>query len=686
MSFKDLENIKSSYNSVRMDEDLVNDFYIPVLSHAKKYDRISGYFTSTSLAIAARGISKFIEHNGHMRLICGNQLNQEDVDVINDAESLKDIVNESFLNDYFSIEDGIEKDYIKLLGWMIANNFLEIKIGFNMKNPSGSIDELVHTKTGILYDDESEVIFFNGSVNETASGWGSNLEIITVDKSWEYVGVKENRIDPHIEDFEYCWNGEYPYMSVMNVPEASKRELIKNAPKNDEELRILIDKINKKQGTSQKKKEPRNYQLEAISKWKSNDFQGILAMATGTGKTITALSCFDYLNNKKVALTVIVCPQKHLISQWEHSLFEDLCYDGEVLIASGDFKWKKQFLELIGDLMSGIKKSAVVFTTFNTFSKKDFIDKINYYDGAIFLIIDEVHGIGALEFRKGLLQDKYDYRLGLSATPEIKDDFERTDLVYDYFGGIVYEYSLEKAIKNGFLTHYNYHPEFVNLNESELEDYKYYTSKIANLLNNPKLTLKDEKILNGYLKHRRDIINNAEEKYKYLRDFLEENTDIKDLIIYCTGEQLPEVRKMLDELDISNHKFTGEESTKIVNGESERDKILRLFKNGHYQVLIGIKCLDEGVDVPSTQTAILMASTLNSRQHIQRRGRVLRKSPGKDGAEIYDLIVFPNIKNESDSIKAILENERARYDEYANLADNFSECSRDFMNKWEENR
>ena len=314
------------------------------------------------------------------------------------------------------------------------------------------------------------------------------------------------------------------------------------------------------------------------------------------------------------------------------------------------------------------------------------IDKINYYDGAIFLIIDEVHGIGALEFRKGLLQDKYDYRLGLSATPEIKDDFERTDLVYDYFGGIVYEYSLEKAIKNGFLTHYNYHPEFVNLNESELEDYKYYTSKIANLLNNPKLTLKDEKILNGYLKHRRDIINNAEEKYKYLRDFLEENTDIKDLIIYCTGEQLPEVRKMLDELDISNHKFTGEESTKIVNGESERDKILRLFKNGHYQVLIGIKCLDEGVDVPSTQTAILMASTLNSRQHIQRRGRVLRKSPGKDGAEIYDLIVFPNIKNESDSIKAILENERARYDEYANLADNFSECSRDFMNKWEENR
>ena len=140
----------------------------------------------------------------------------------------------------------------------------------------------------------------------------------------------------------------------------------------------------------------------------------------------------------------------------------------------------------------------------------------------------------------------------------------------------------------------------------------------------------------------------------------------------------------MDELGISNHKFTGEESTKKINGKSERDRILELFAKGHYQVLIGIKCLDEGVDVPSTKTAILMASTLNSRQHVQRRGRVLRKSPGKDSADIYDLIVFPKIKNEPDYIKRILKNEQLRYDEYANLAYNYAECSKQFIEKWEE--
>ena len=81
-----------------------------------------------------------------------------------------------------------------------------------------------------------------------------------------------------------------------------------------------------------------------------------------------------------------------------------------------------------------------------------------------------------------------------------------------------------------------------------------------------------------------------------------------------------------------------------------------------------------------------MASTLNSRQHIQRRGRVLRKSPGKEIANIYDLVVFPNIKNESDSIKRIVRNEQKRYDEYADLADNYVECSKLFIEKWEENK
>ena len=214
----------------------------------------------------------------------------------------------------------------------------------------------------------------------------------------------------------------------------------------------------------------------------------------------------------------------------------------------------------------------------------------------------------------------------------------------------------------------------------------YYTHKMSRFIGKEKLTQKEEKALRSFQRKRRNIINNAEAKMAFLRDFLRNNKDIKDLIIYCTGEQKREILEYLNELGISNHQFTGEESTKKVHGESERDRILRLFSSGYFQVLVGIKCLDEGVDVPSTQTAILMASTLNSRQHVQRRGRVLRKSPGKEKANIFDLVVFPNIKNEPDYIKRIIKNEQKRYDEYADLADNYVECSKLFMKKWEENR
>ena len=221
-------------------------------------------------------------------------------------------------------------------------------------------------------------------------------------------------------------------------------------------------------------------------------------------------------------------------------------------------------------------------------------------------------------------------------------------------------------------------------NNDELDEYKYYSMKIANLFAKKKKTRNDENKLQRYLIKRRNVINNAESKYDYLREFISKNRDIKDLIVYCTGVQMPKVQEILNEFDIPNRKFTGEESSKKVKGKSERDKILELFARGHYHALVAIKCLDEGVDVPSTKTALLMASTLNSRQHIQRRGRILRKSPGKKRANIYDLIIFPKIKNEPESVKSILRNEQKRYDEYADLADNFSECSKKFVEKWEE--
>ena len=307
MSFKEIQaEIKPSYNSAN--SDIVNDFYNKVLSESFRYDRISGFFSSTSLAVAARGIDKFIKNNGHMRLICGAQLDEEDLKSINNSEDLKNIIDEKFLKDYNSIEDELIKNHVKVLGWMVANGYLEIKIGINKKSDGSFSNGMLHSKIGIMYDELGDSLLFNGSVNETAYGWKNNIESLKVFFSWKNPEYMED----DKKDFENFWKGLDPSLAIFEVPEATQKKLIEISPKSRKELEEL--QLNHKPKL-------REYQNDALKSWLDNGRKGIFAMATGTGKTFTALSCFDELSSKKSQLmTVIVCPQKHLISQWERNL------------------------------------------------------------------------------------------------------------------------------------------------------------------------------------------------------------------------------------------------------------------------------------------------------------------------------------------------------------------------------
>ncbi|WP_405316009.1 DEAD/DEAH box helicase family protein [Methanobrevibacter sp.] len=673
--------IETSYYSAKC--NLVDAFYNIALSESTRYDRVSGFFSSTSLAVAALGMSQFILNNGHMRLVCSAKLNQDDVEAINDADDLKKIISCNFAEDFESIENELLKNHVKMLGWMIAKGILEIKIGVKV-DENGNLDiGMVHPKIGILYDDSDNSIVFDGSVNESRFGWLKNVESLRVFKSWKHMEFMES----DASHFDELWYNSTEGVEVFDIPDIPKSILVDNAPKTDGEFEKLIFETNEelKKSLSKAKPKLRGYQNEAVKNWIENGYKGIFSMATGTGKTYTALSCFDrVISNNDSLLTVIACPQLHLIDQWKSSI-KDFKYDGKCIVASGDNKhWKKDLMKTIADLM-GSKKSAVVLASFNKFSDNDFINTVKLHSGESFLIVDEVHGIGSYKFRQGFLDIDYDYKLGLSATPEIEDDLERTDLVYDYFGGIVFEYSLKKAIKDGFLTPYNYHPIFVDLTEDELKKYKLLSKKIATLLGNNNLKPKDEENLEKYIRQRRNLINKAVNKLNCLREFLNDHKDIKDLIVYGADKNhLKEIKSILDEYDISNHNFTGDESTKKINGKSEREIILNLFSSEHYRALCAMKCLDEGVDVPSTKNAILLASTMNSRQHIQRRGRILRKYPGKKIANIYDFIVVPNLKNEPESVKNILKSEKKRYDEYVNSAKNRIDCRIKIANKWEE--
>lgn len=643
MSFKDIKNnLKTSYNSARTGANLVDDFYVPVLSNANRYDRISCYFNSTSLALASRGISKFIGNNGHMRLICGCQLTPKDKDAIINADSLKDFINESFLSDYRSLEEGFKKDHVRLLGWMIANDYLEIKIAFNLKNPTRSIEDLVHTKTGLLYDDNEDIIFFNGSVNETASGWALNLEAIDVFNTWRYPEL----VQPHVDDFELSWEGKFPAMLVMDAPQASIQELIGDAPSDENELKELLKRFDKK---PKDPRTPRDYQIEAVSNWILNDKKGILEMATGTGKTYTAKLCIENVLNEENALVVISCPYLHLIEQWKNELssFDD-CEFFE-FHSDGDKDWKRTFSDLITTINLGVnlKKRPIILTIQDTFHTPEFTKNIFKCEIKKLLVVDEVHHVGSSTYSEGL-KPPYDYYLGLSATPERYMDPKGTQRLLYYFKKIVYRFTLSQALilrdeeGNPFLTNYDYHPIKVNISEGEHKN--------------------------------KSTANNTEKKYQILEEIIDSlEKPIDHLIIFCSSSQLGRVLKILNEKGIKRKsRFTYRENRNM------RKKLLKEFDEGTLKALVAIRCLNEGVDVPSTDKVIIMSSSPNPAENVQRRGRVLRRHKGKEKAYIYDMVVIPDDDSKLEHFK---ETELDRLLEFISSSDNKKE-NRELLIEW----
>ena len=673
MSFKDIDTkIKGFYTSTH--DNLVDDVYNPILSNTLKYDRLSGFFNSTSLACAARGISNLIKNNGKMRLLCGAQLDERDLIAIENADDLKNIVNKNFLGEYENLENQFVKNHVLLLGWMIANDFLEIKIGINTNGEQYKPDGMLHMKRGIFYDENDDCVMFIGSVNETCSGWTKNLEEFRVDKSW----VHPEAINGPVRNFEELWNGKIPELLVFDIPNESKEILIKNSPKNKVEVQKIIQKIENIRMKPKDTRELFPHQKEAIKSWLDNNKTGILEMATGTGKTFTALKCLEEVLMEECVLTVIACPFSHIIDQWENDINKlDL---GNIYKFYGDANsnWRSeaQDLKFNINLPLSFNKPNIILTTHNTFSNIDFINFINACKIKKCLIVDEMHHVGARGYGNGLIPN-YDYKLGLSATPARFMDYDGTEFLMEKFDKIVYKFTIVDALnkKNpktnkSFLTPYEYYPIKVDLNNLEIDKYKELNRKIAQCYNNSGDIDDSNPTLSALFNQRRKIINNAEEKYFAFRNILRNLNDKSHLIVFCSNKQLPKVLKILSDENIRpRHRFTKDEKStpkKEYGGLSQRQLLLKDFDNGKCKALVAIKCLNEGVDVPSADKVIIMSSTTNPAEYIQRRGRVLRRSEGKDLAYIYDLCVIPEGDNHISD--RIISNERKRLIEFTKTA------------------
>lgn len=402
---------------------------------------------------------------------------------------------------------------------------------------------------------------------------------------------------------------------------------------------------------------PRDYQQAAIKSWMHNQGQGILDMATGTGKTITSLFAateLAALQDDQIAV-VVAAPYQHLVDQWR----EELVNFGlqPYLAYQSRHQWVDDVASAVTEYANGSRSQFAVVTTHDTFASEHFQRLLDRLDGArTLLIADEVHHLGAPHLRESF-PTHVRARLGLSATPERWYDDEGTDALHRYFSnGIVYEYGLAEAIENGYLSEYYYVPHVVTLTDDEAEQYLAISKAIGRLLSDAnadvgEFDLQDDEDLQRLLFKRARLIGTAERKLDVLRELLERTgvSDIHHTLVYCgdgsieTDDETDDVIRQLraitellgTDLGINAHQFTYEED------QATRERLLEDFETGSLQSLVAIRCLDEGVDVPATHTAFMLASSTNPRQFVQRRGRILRPHENKPYSIIHDFVVAP---------------------------------------------
>lgn len=697
MSFKSLD-IKSSYESGI--GDIVQDFYEPVLSEAILYDRISGFFTSTSLAVAARGMYKFIKNGGIIRLITSPILAKDDANIIEQLVDKGENIKSNDLGlDISSLEDTLVADHVKAFGWLLANGKIDIRLAILTDDEKKPITKdkilsagLFHQKIGILSDAEGNHLSFSGSINETASAWTRNDEEFKVFKGWEESApyYEEDR-----DRFNQIWEGRRSNVIMVDLPKAVKNELIEYSKDFD------IEKISAKKYIERKRKQKSPfevdgislfyYQKDALARWKDYGFKMLFEMATGTGKTRTAIAGFNYvMRSHKKAIVIIACPQNALAKQWKENEVAnfDLNIDKEIVIDGTVSQWKSKLMELCLENTAGFADKCIIYTTHKTASSDDFTSIISLNtsaDTSLVFVGDEVHWLGAKEYRKALLPI-YKYRIGLSATPSRWFDDTGTKFLANYFGNNHFEFTMKDALSEinpitgkHFLVDYMYLIQRISLTEDEGLRYSDLTEKISRLY---RMKDNDPDAAETYerkLQERAEIIKNAEGKYQVFADIIDDliaKDELENLIVFVSSQQKETVLNMLTERGVIHHQLTQQEGNaprKEYNGMTERQYIIKLFREKKYKALVAIKCLDEGIDIPSACRGILMASSTNPREYVQRIGRIVRQDEDKNLAYLYDICVESagclsfDLQDLDSKIRA---NERRRLEEIAENAIN----------------
>lgn len=676
-------NFKNSYTS-GFDEP--KHFFTEALIESVRFDLGLGFFSSSGIQALAPGFAVFVANGGVMRVVINQYLSEQDKTAIEEGQSgMVESIEDKIILDIESLQNILSAPtelFFKCFSYLISINRIEFVATVSSKGG------VAHDKYGIFTDENENKVAFIGSANWSKSALEYNGETITVFSSKN----DKDRVNEYQQLFEASWICDTPHL--IHIPMDKVKTYInkKYKPRNIIELlkgsvdlidscrvhsdinlvndynnlpQYLVDKI------TYKASEPRfpfiverDIQKNAYKAWLENDYNGIFAMATGSGKTVTALNCLlkEYQEHKYYK-AIIVVPTQALALQWE---FEVRSFNFDNIISTySDKDWKEQLNRYVTRTIFNPNKDVIIITTYATFNKIQFqglLNKIKGLDRFVY-IADEAHNLGATSAIK-CLPTKIKKRIGLSATPErIYDDYGSSEM-YNFFHSnppnYTYRYTMKQAIHEKILCPYEYTPIFVQLTEFEMEEYSKITKDLCKFID-AKTGMYSEDA-DALLLKRKRIIHKAENKKLAIVDLIRSLENKKKLdytFVFVPEGFEPDYSKndsyVVDIEDVhiideyaDMFKKAGYTYHKYLGGINDAKSVLSSFSKGDIKILLSMKCLDEGVDIPRAENAIFCSSTGNPRQFVQRRGRILRMHDDKKMAFIWDLVVIPPLPS-SDS-------------------------------------
>ena len=676
-------------------DPIAEEVLIPCFRAAKSVRGAFGWFTAEWVSRLAPGLAEYLQSESVEPIeftvaptFFPAELNAAKKGVEMDQEDAVRRITNLFVEEQDSVS-ALSRYALDCLAWMIAAQRLHMRVAV----PESSSN--YHPKIWLFDDGENEVIA-HGSANATAHGLCSGNEHINVDVSWSAEGFK--KIVKTKEVMDEWWKGTAPGIKkTVELPDALRQDIVKIAPvqcptPNDyraalkrhgdpgwaaDSLRALKARFDR--GVPNLKppklripnwlewrKGKYRHQGEAVSAWESSEepHRGTLTMATGAGKTISALVCATRLQDRiknRPLLIVISAPSIPLIKQW---CAEVKNFGVQAIAPSLQQDSKFALTQMLRGLVN--EGTQVIVCTNNLLCREQFqqdlADELSRNGTHSMLIGDEAHTLGAASFREQT-PDFFQYRLALSATPIRQFDPDGTEHIFEFFGPTLYKFGLDKAI-GICLVPYDYYVHSATLNDEETDRFMELSASIGMALARKEDTEDENSALDGLIRARRRIIETAEGKIALLQKVLQTRSPkaLHHALIYASAknpEQFNAIGELLTDLDIRWAPVT-QETTKNI---SIMTRTFDAFISGGYQVLLAKKVLDEGVDIPSIREAFIIASSTVEREWIQRRGRVLRSHQGKSYAVVHDFLCLPPInsfQNFDNNLKKLVGRELGR--------------------------